>query len=120
MKYLPPIKGKKIKSSSLDTKNSTKTKISYSMKLNNSEFPPKIIPTKNNPSLFLTKDMKTPPSFKRFEPEKKAALNKKISDISLIQLKKPQTPLLLKGRQKPSLSLHIKSNVVPLKATTKL
>ena len=119
MKYLPPIKGKKNKSASLDTKNSTKTKISDSIKLNNSEFPPKITPTKNNPSLFFNKDMKTP-SFTRFEPEKKAALNKKISDISLLQLKKPQTPLLLKGRQKPSLSLHIKSNVVPLKATNKL
>lgn len=119
MKYLPPIKGKKVKSSSLDTKNSTKTKISESIKHNNSEFPPKIIPTKNNPSLFLTKDLKTP-SFTRIEPEKKAALKKKISDISLIQLKKPQTPLLIKDRQKPSQSLHIKSNVVPLKATIKL
>ena len=119
MKYLPPIKGKKVKSTLLDTKNPTKTKISDSIKLNNSEFPHKIIPTKNNPSLFFTKDMKTP-SFTRFELDKKGALNKKISDISLLQLKKPQTPILLKGRQKPSVSLHIKSNVAPLKATNKL
>ena len=117
MKNLPPItKPKKGKSFSLDTKNSTKTNFN-SAQLKNPEIPAQILTTKKNPNFFLQKDRKTP-SFTRLEPEKKVFLSKKIAENSLIQIKKPK-PLLLKNREKPSLSLHIKPNI-PLKATLKL
>jgi len=60
-------------------------------------------------------------SLKQNESGKKALLNKKLSDISLLEINKPKNPLLLKNRQRPSQSLHIKyNNNLPIKPLMKI